>query len=103
MDPGGGALTRKMAGTGDLLSGGGLRFRDEAAAAQPVPLLAEGILPGALEAGERTVDPETLPIFLLAQKGVVLLPDTPELRAKLREALGQDVPEFPQVCMARAE
>lgn len=30
---------------------GGLRFRDEAAAAQPVPLLAEGILPGALEAG----------------------------------------------------
>lgn len=53
--------------------------------------------------GERTVDPETLPIFLLAQKGVVLLPDTPELRAKLREALGQDVPEFLQVCTARAE
>lgn len=53
--------------------------------------------------GERTVDPETLPIFLLTRKGVVLLPDTPELRAKLREALGQDVPEFPQVCTARAE
>ena len=53
--------------------------------------------------GERTVDPETLPIFLLARKGVVLLPDTPELRAKLRETLGQDVPEFPQVCTARAE
>ena len=53
--------------------------------------------------GERTVDPETLPIFLLARKGGVLLPDTPELRAKLRETLGQDVPEFPQVCTARAE
>ena len=48
--------------------------------------------------GKRTVDPETLPIFLLARKGVVLLPDTPELRATFRETLGQDVPEFPQVC-----
>ena len=45
-----GFTDRKLA-PGDRLSGGGLRFRDEAAAAQLVPLLAEGILPGALEAG----------------------------------------------------